>query len=119
MPQPTRLSHRAIISVSGPDAEAFLNGLLTVSAYGMTPAGLRYGALLTPQGKIIADMLVAHEGEAFLIDCDGAASANLLKRLNMFRLRAKVAIEARTDLSAYVFDGAPDPRSEIAPRRRI
>jgi tRNA-modifying protein YgfZ len=123
MPAPTRLSHRAIISVSGEDAEAFLNGLLTMSASGMAPADLRYGALLTPQGKIIADMLLMPEnlngGGEFLIDCDSGVSANLLKRLNMFRLRAKVSITERPDLCAIAFDGAPDPRSELAPLRRI
>ena len=119
MPEPALLSHRTIISVSGADAETFLSGLLTASVSGMAPAELRYGALLTPQGKIIADMLIANEDGAFLIDCDSGVSANFLKRLNMFRLRAKVVIEERADLCAIAFDGAPDPRSELAPRRRI
>jgi hypothetical protein len=122
MTAPTHLSHRTIISVSGADAETFLNGLLTVSVSGMTPGArgdMRYGALLTPQGKIIADMLIANEDGAFLIDCDSGVCANLLKRLNMFRLRAKVVTEERADLCAIAFDGAPDPRSEIAPHRRI
>jgi folate-binding protein YgfZ len=119
MPAPARLLHRTIISVSGPDAETFLNGLLTVSVSGTAPGELRYGALLTPQGKIIADMLIVHESGVFLIDCDQGVCANLLKRLNMFRLRAKVAIEERADLCAIAFEGAPDPRSELAPHRRI
>jgi tRNA-modifying protein YgfZ len=113
------LSRRAIISVSGTDAEAFLNGLLTVSVSGIAPSEMRYGALLTPQGKIIADMLVAYEGEAFLLDCDGAIAANLLKRLNLFKLRAHVVIEERGDLGVVVFDGMVDPRAPLAPRRRI
>ena len=119
MPTAQLLSHRAIISVSGEDAESFLNGLLTVSVSGMAPAEMRYGALLTPQGKIIADMLIVHEGPAFLIDCDNSIAAGLLKRLNMFRLRAKVVIEDRADLAAIAFDGASDPRAPSAPRRRI
>jgi folate-binding protein YgfZ len=119
MTAPHLLSRRAIISVSGTDAETFLNGLLTVSVSGIAPSEMRYGALLTPQGKIIADMLVAREGDAFLLDCDGAIGANLLKRLNLFRLRAHVAIEERGDLGVVVFDGVADPRSPSAPRRRI
>jgi folate-binding protein YgfZ len=122
MTAPTRLSHRTIISVSGADAQDFLNGLLTVSVSGMTPGlrgDMRYGALLTPQGKIIADMLIVHEEGAFLIDCDSGVCANLLKRLNMFRLRAKVVIGERADLCAIAFDGAPDPRTELAPHRGI
>jgi tRNA-modifying protein YgfZ len=119
MPVLQLLSHRAIISVSGAEAETFLNGLLTASVSGMAPAELRYGALLTPQGKIIADMLIVYEGGAFLIDCDGGGAANLLKRLNMFRLRAKVDIAVRNDLAAIAFDGGHDPREPSAPRRRI
>ena len=119
MPAPHLLSRRAIISVTGTDAETFLNGLLTVSVSGIAPNEMRYGALLTPQGKIIADMLVAREGEAFLFDCDQAIAANLLKRLNLFRLRAHVAIEENRDMGVVVFDGMVDPRSPSAPRRRI
>jgi folate-binding protein YgfZ len=122
MPAAQLLSHRTIISVSGADAETFLNGLLTASVSGMAPGAreeMRYGALLTPQGKIIADMLLVNESDKFLIDCDSGASAGLLKRLNMFRLRAKVMIEERADLAAIAFDGASDPRSDLAPRRTI
>ena len=119
MTAPHLLSRRAIISVSGTNAETFLNGLLTVSVSGIAPNEMRYGALLTPQGKIIADMLVAHEGEAFLFDCDATVAANLLKRLNLFRLRAHVAIEERSDLGVVVFEGMVDPRAPSAPRRRI
>jgi folate-binding protein YgfZ len=119
MPAPALLSHRTVISVSGADAETFLNGLLTVSVSRMAAMEIRYGALLTPQGKIIADMLLVNAGGNFLIDCDSGVSANLLKRLNMFRLRATVVIEERADLGAIAFDGAPDPRSELAPHRRI
>lgn len=119
MPAPHLLSRRTIISVTGTDAETFLNGLLTVSVSGMSRSDMRYGALLTPQGKIIADMLVVREGEAFLFDCDSAIATNFMKRLNLFKLRAHVAIEERKDLGAFVFDGMVDPRSSSAPRRRI
>jgi folate-binding protein YgfZ len=80
---------------------------------------MRYGALLTPQGKVIADMILSRTGDGFLIDCDRAAAPSLLKRLSLFRLRAAVAITDRSDLGVYAFDGAPDPRSPDAPRRRI
>ena len=58
MQTPEFLAHRSIVSVTGADAEAFLNGIVTVSTSGMTPGEFRYGALLTPQGKVIADMLL-------------------------------------------------------------
>jgi folate-binding protein YgfZ len=119
MPTPVFLSHRSIISVSGADAEAFLNGILTVSTLGISPGELRYGALLTPQGKIIADMLAAREGDAILLDCANTAALALVKRLSLMKLRAAVAIGERPDLGAFAFAGGADPRSPLAPHRRI
>ena len=57
----------------------------------------RYGALLTPQGKIIADMLIWGQGEAFVLDADPTRGADLMRRLTMYKLRAQVEI---TDMSA-------------------
>jgi hypothetical protein len=119
MPSPQLLDHRSIVSVSGADAETFLNGILTVSSIGIQRNENRYGALLTPQGKVIADMLVTHEGDAILLDCAASVAPALLKRLNMFKLRAAVAIEERNDLAAIAFEGAADPRAREAPHRRI
>jgi folate-binding protein YgfZ len=119
MSSPQLLDHRSIVSVSGADAEPFLNGLLTVSTIGIRQGENRYGALLTPQGKVIADMLVTREGDAILLDCAASATPALLKKLNMFKLRALVAVEERTDLGAIMFDGEADPRSSEAPHRRI
>jgi folate-binding protein YgfZ len=113
------LPHRAVISVAGLDAEPFLNGLLTNATTNIEHGQRRHAALLTPQGKIIADMLMARGPEGFLLDVDAEAAPMLLKRLTMFRLRARVAIDARTDLAVFAFDGAPDPRSEQAPARSI
>ena len=119
MTTPIFLSHRSIISVSGADAEPFLNNIVTVSTSDLNPGELRYGALLTPQGKVIADMLLAREGEAILIDCDTGAAPALAKRLSLMKLRAAVAIEERPELGVSAFEGAPDPRSPLAPQRKI
>jgi tRNA-modifying protein YgfZ len=119
MPSPQLLAHRSIVSVTGTDAEPFLNGILTVSTIGIAQGEIRYGGLLTPQGKVIADMMVAREGEAILLDCAALVAASLLKRLQLFKLRAAVKIEERFDLGAIAFDGHPDPRDVLAPRRRI
>ena len=119
MPTPQILAHRSIVSVTGADADAFLNGILTVSTTGIAEGEIRYGGLLTPQGRVIADMLVARERDAILLDCAASVAAPLVKRLNKFKLRAAVVIEERFDLGAIAFDGAEDPRSAQAPRRRI
>jgi folate-binding protein YgfZ len=119
MQQPLFLSSRTIISVSGADAESFLNGILTASTLGLEDGVFRYGALLTPQGKVIADALITRSKDAFLLDCAANAAPALVKRLTLMMLRAAVSIGERADLGVAVFDGSPDPRSEHAPRRRI
>ena len=63
MHQPIFLAHRSIVSVTGADAEPFLNGIVTVSTLDLVEGEFHYGALLTPQGKIIADFLVSRQGE--------------------------------------------------------
>lgn len=119
MPSPVLLDHRAVISVSGEDAASFLQGLLTNATLDLGTGARRYAALLTAQGKVIADMILERSDDGFLLDCDAGVAAVLLKRLNMFKLRARVAIEARPDTGIIAFDGAPDPRSADAPHRRF
>lgn len=119
MSSPVFLDHRAVLVVSGVDAETFLNGLVTVSTLDVPEGENRYGALLTPQGKVIADMILTRIADGFLIECDRSVAPSLLKRLRMFKLRAAVAIEERSDLGVTAFDGSPDPRSPLAPKRSI
>lgn len=119
MSSPILLDHRAVLIVSGAEAETFLQGLVTVSTLDMSQDEMRYGALLTPQGKIIADMILSRTAEGFFLDCDAGVAPALLKRLNLFRLRAAVAVADRSDLCVFAFEGAPDPRSSGAPHRRI
>lgn len=119
MQPPLFLPSRTIISVSGADAEAFLNGIITASTAGLANDAFRYGALLTPQGKVIADMLLTRAGDAILLDCANIAAPALIRRLALMKLRAAVAIAERTDLGVSVFEGLPDPRDPRAPHRRI
>jgi len=95
-----QLEDRGVVSVSGADATGFLQGLLTNDVERLAPGEARYAALLTPQGKILFDMMVvrAHGREpSYLIDCAAAQAADLAKRLGFYKLRAKIAI---TDESA-------------------
>jgi folate-binding protein YgfZ len=119
MSSPVFLDDRAVLVVSGGDAGTFLNGLVTVSTLDVPEGENRYGALLTPQGKIVADMILTRIEDGFLIDCAASIAPSLLKRLRMFKLRAAVAIGERSDLGVTAFEGLPDPRSPLAPSRRI
>lgn len=102
------LPDRAIVTVSGEDAQSFLQGVLTCNVETLEPGEARLGALLSPQGKILFDFLVSRSGEAgFRLDAPAGASADLVKRLGLYRLRAKVAIAADPTLGvAAAWDGA-------------
>jgi len=119
------LSDRGIIKVSGEPARGFLNGLVTSDIGEVAPGTARYAALLTPQGKIIADFIVteaaAEDGGGFFLDCPRALLRTLLDRLNLYKLRAKITIEDFSEGLGVlaVWDGSgttdngllyPDPR---------
>jgi hypothetical protein len=116
------LPDRGVIKIAGADARRFLHGLLTANIESMTDRAPRYAALLTPQGKIFADMLVAQtagaDGEHFLLDCARALEGALVAKLNFYKLRAKVTVD---DLSAItdvlgLWGGTPslaDGRGEV------
>ena len=86
------LPDRAVLAVSGAEAGAFLDNVITVNVSGLPLHGARFGALLTPQGKIIVDFFVIRKDDGFLIDCPRALAADLLKKLTLYRLRARVTI---------------------------
>ncbi|HVY86382.1 MAG TPA: folate-binding protein [Caulobacterales bacterium] len=96
MSAPLRLD-RSIIRVAGPDARPFLQGLLTqnVERLGDAPA---YAGLLSPQGKVVADMILWPRSDGVLIDADAARGPDLLRRLTLYKLRSAVEIE---DASAH------------------
>lgn len=107
---------RSLIRVSGPEARAFLDNLLTQDLMRLADGGVAYAALLSPQGKVSADMLVWARGDTLVLDVDPARGEALMKRLTMYKLRAQVTLEdASAALNVLVsdapFDGAqPDPR---------
>jgi folate-binding protein YgfZ len=123
---PILLADRGVLRVSGPQNETFLQDLVSNDVANLPPGEARYAALLTPQGKILFDMIVVAVEEdgarAFLIDCARDQVGDLAKRLGFYKLRAKVTISDRSDEIAVLasLDGAPDdegvvvrdPRSE-------
>ena len=86
------LESRALLSVTGPDAPHFLERLVTCEVEELAPGGLAFGALLTPQGKILFDFFVFRREDGFLIDTAADRAEDLAKRLAFYRLRAKVGI---------------------------
>jgi folate-binding protein YgfZ len=121
------LPDRGVVKVSGEGARDFLNGLVTTDVGLLQPGLGRFGALLTPQGKIVVDFLITEapsgHGGGFLIDCPRALAQTLADKLGFYKLRAKVAVENLSDSLGVlaVWDGDPgikpdltfaDPRNE-------
>lgn len=105
-----RLDDRGFVDVAGEDAADFLHNLVTNNVTGLQPGEARYAALLTPQGKILFDFLVfVLEPGHFLLDCPLMLAADLTKRLQIYKLRSKVAITNRSaELEALAFADAAD-----------
>ncbi len=109
------------MEVAGPDRIAFLQGLVSNDVAAAGPGRAVWAALLTPQGKWLADFFVMAEGERLLLDVEAAQAPMLVQRLTRFRLRAKVTLrEASTEFAVMAGWGdsvppagllaAPDPR---------
>jgi len=107
------LPSRALIAVSGPDWRDFLQGLITQDVETLAPGEARFGALLTPQGRLLYDLFVigrprAEEGDGCWLDVLAEHRAAILQRLAMYRLRAKVELAADETLVSILYgEGEP------------
>jgi tRNA-modifying protein YgfZ len=114
------LPDRGVVKVSGEDARNFLNGLVTTDVMKLAPGEARFGALLTPQGKITFDFLITEapegHGGGFLLDCPRPLSKPLADKLGFYKLRAKVAVENLTESLGVIaaWDGEIAMKPDLA-----
>jgi folate-binding protein YgfZ len=114
------LPDRGVVKVSGEDARNFLNGLVTADVTVLQPGLGRFGALLTPQGKITVDFLITEapsgHGGGFLIDCPRVLAQALADKLGFYKLRAKVTVENLSDSLGVLaaWDGEPGMKPDLA-----
>jgi folate-binding protein YgfZ len=114
------LPDRGVVKVSGEDARNFLNGLVTADVTVLQPGLGRFGALLTPQGKITVDFLITEapsgHGGGFLIDCPRVLAQALADKLGFYKLRAKVTVENLSDSVGVLaaWDGEPAMKPDLA-----
>jgi folate-binding protein YgfZ len=110
------LSDRGVVSVAGPEARGFLQNLLTNDLDRVAGGSGGYGALLSPQGKILVDFLIFPDGEGFLLDVARSQVAGLLAKLKLYRLRAKVDLADRSETHRVVvaWGGDEAPAGGIA-----
>lgn len=127
-PRAIPLSDRAVIAIEGKDAAHFLHNLVTAKVEGMPSGTGTLAALLTPQGKIISDMLIfnaSEEGAAegtYLIELGHGFVESVMERLGFYKLRADIGITRLPDeigvtvvldaeaLGGESFYSFPDPR---------
>ena len=107
------LPDRGVVKVTGDDARNFLHGLVSADILTLAPGTARFCALLSPQGKIIADFFVveapAQDGGGFFLDVPRVRAKPLVDKLNLYKLRAGVIVEDLSDvlgvLAAWDSDG--------------
>ena len=119
------LPGRGVVKVAGDDARGFLHGLVSADILKLAPGAARFCALLTPQGKIIADFFVveapAQDGGSFFLDLPRSLATTVVGKLNLYKLRVRVMVEDLSEvlgvLAAWNGQGTasiglwyPDPR---------
>lgn len=112
--QGERIPDRTLLEITGADRFDFLQGLVT-NDVPRRAGTLTYAALLTPQGKYIADFFLTLRGEAILLDVASALAPTLTQRLSMYKLRADVevapsALHASRGTGPAPEGALPDPR---------
>lgn len=101
------LTSRAVIALDGPDWRPFLQGLLTQDVEGQEPGTLRFGGLLTPQGRLLYDLFIMAGNEGCLLDVAASQRDALIQRLSLYRLRAKVTITPSPLTVSALWDEGP------------
>ena len=113
------LPARAVLAVTGEDRVGFLQGLVSNDVAEAVPGRAVWAALLTPQGKWLADFFILSDGERLLLDCEAAQAPMVRQRLSRYRLRSRVAL-SEDDLRVYVaWDGDPELTGVVAPDPRL
>lgn len=106
------LPSRAVLRVAGADAHGFLQNLLTCDMDDVDAEGAGYGALLTPQGKILFDFLVLADEAGYLLDTAQETASDFARRLGFYKLRSKVEIADVSETHKVAAAFGPKPEAE-------
>lgn len=118
-----RLDSRALIRVTGPDARPFLHNLLTQDVETLEPGALRFGALLSPPGRLLFDLFLWGEENGVVLDVAAERRDALVQRLSMYKLRSDVEVMPISDAVFVAWNETPegfvaDPRLPALGGRR-
>jgi tRNA-modifying protein YgfZ len=114
------LADRGVVKVAGDDARNFLHGLISTDMLTLAPGAARFGALLSPQGKIFADFFVAEapaqDGGGFFLDVPRSLAKPLTDKLNLYKLRSRVMIEDLSEILGVLvaWDGSGTTTAGLA-----
>lgn len=109
MSNPAILRSRTVLEIRGEERIGFLDALITNSLAPLADGKPVYAAFLTPQGKYLFDFTVVAENDRLLIECEAARAAELLKRLTLYKLRAKVSLTLLSDAIVLAAPGGSLP----------
>jgi tRNA-modifying protein YgfZ len=117
----TSLAARGVIEIAGTDRVSFLNGLVSNDVTQAAPGGAVWAALLTPQGRYVADFFIFAAPESLLLDAPSSQLGEILRRLGRYRLRADVRLADVSDRFGVAagWNGAPMPERIAAPDPRL
>jgi len=104
------LQGRGVVALGGADVRGYLQGLVSNDVAKVAPDRAIYAALLTPQGKFLHDLFIAAGDDVLLLDCEADRRDDLMRRLKIYRLRAKVEIADRSaeqQVVALIGEAAP------------
>jgi folate-binding protein YgfZ len=107
-----KLEDRAVIRITGPDASTLLQNVVTLDMNEVDRNGSGYGALLTPQGKILWDFILHRLESGYAADLRAGEAEAFSKRLTLYRLRAKVEIAVTSELAVYAKWDGDNPSSQ-------
>jgi folate-binding protein YgfZ len=107
------LDDRALIAVEGDDAETFLQNIVTADLSSLDEGEAKPSALLSPQGKILFDFLISRaDDKRFLLDCRAALVDDFVRRLTLYKLRAKATIAKQDQAFVAVSWGSDSSDSQ-------
>ena len=86
------LEDRALLYVSGEDSQNFLQNLITNDVNQVNDNTSCFASLLTPQGKFLYEFFIIKHKLGYFLDCEKAQAENLLKQLNIYKIRSKIDI---------------------------
>jgi folate-binding protein YgfZ len=108
----TLLPNRGVLRLSGADRVSFLQGLVSNDVESATPGNAVYACMLTPQGKFLHDFFLIADGDSLLIECEADRREDLMRRLKMYKLRAKIELSDCAD--AFSVWSTPTPPPNLA-----